>query len=501
MLRILLSFAILQCCFGAEPYFEIDVVDAATGRGVPLAEVEMVNHARFISDSAGRIAFSEPGAWGQSTFVTVRSDGYEFPKDGFGYPGTRVTPKPGGKVTLRLKRLNIAERLYRITGEGVYRDSVLLGETPPTREPVLNAQVLGQDSIQQAIYHGQIYWFWGDTLRLSYPLGNFRMSGATSALPSRGGIDPSLGVDLQYFTNTEGFCKGMFPIKPAGNLIWADGFMVLTNGGREQMIAHYVRLKGLGKLLGRGLAIYNDKTEEFDALAELKLEEPWRFPRGHPLRATDKGQNYFYFGDAFPNVRVAAETNAILNTNAYEAFSCLEQGSNAKDPSKVNRDENGRVLYRWTHDAPPVTPKMEADLIKRGLLKPEEARFTPLDAENGTPVVIHGGTVCWNEWRKRWILIGVQEFGVSYLGEIWYSEADSPVGPWRKARKVATHPHYSFYNPAQHPFFDQDGGRIIYFEGTYTAEFSGNKNPTPRYDYNQIMYRLDLADARLKDVQ
>src|SRR5262249_27780862 len=50
---------------------------------------------------------------------------------------------------------------------------------------------------------------------------------------------------------------------------------------------------------------------------------------------------------------------------------------------------------------------------------------------------------------------------------------------------------------AQHPFFDQDGGRRIYFEGTYTAEFSGSHEKTPRYDYNQIMYRLDLADPRL----
>ena len=47
------------------------------------------------------------------------------------------------------------------------------------------------------------------------------------------------------------------------------------------------------------------------------------------------------------------------------------------------------------------------------------------------------------------------------------------------------------------PYFDQDGGRTIYFEGTYTHTFSGNSDQTPRYDYNQIMYRLDLADPRL----
>jgi hypothetical protein len=60
-----------------------------------------------------------------------------------------------------------------------------------------------------------------------------------------------------------------------------------------------------------------------------------------------------------------------------------------------------------------------------------------------------------------------------------------------------SHENYNFYNPTQHPFFDQDGGRLIYFEGTYTASFSGAKEKTPRYDYNQIMYRLALDDARL----
>ena len=38
---------------------------------------------------------------------------------------------------------------------------------------------------------------------------------------------------------------------------------------------------------------------------------------------------------------------------------------------------------------------------------------------------------------------------------------------------------------------------MIYFEGTYTREFSDAPVATPRYNYNQLMYRLDLADPRL----
>src|SRR5258706_10684322 len=91
----------------------------------------------------------------------------------------------------------------------------------------------------------------------------------------------------------------------------------------------------------------------------------------------------------------------------------------------------------------------------------------------------------------------LKSFGPPALGECCYAEADTPLGPWVYARKVVTHDRYSFYNPKQHPMFDQDRGRRIFFEGTYTHTFSGNNEQTPRYDYNQIMYQLDLTDPRL----
>ena len=79
------------------------------------------------------------------------------------------------------------------------------------------------------------------------------------------------------------------------------------------------------------------------------------------------------------------------------------------------------------------------------------------------------------------------------------TEAPEIAGPWGAAVKVATHDRYTFYNPVQHAFFDQEGGKLIYFEGTYANTFSGNPEQTPRYDYNQIMYRLDLGDPRLTE--
>ncbi len=122
-----------------------------------------------------------------------------------------------------------------------------------------------------------------------------------------------------------------------------------------------------------------------------------------------------------------------------------------------------------------------------------------LYSETGKAVVPHNGTVYYNACRKRWIAIFCQRFGdTSALGEIWFAEADTPTGPWAYARKIVTHNKYSFYNPKHHPLFDKDHGRRIFFEGTYTHTFSGTpENATPRYDYNQIMYGLNLDDPHL----
>ena len=86
----------------------------------------------------------------------------------------------------------------------------------------------------------------------------------------------------------------------------------------------------------------------------------------------------------------------------------------------------------------------------------------------------------------------------SLLGEVWYAEAERPTGPFKIAVKVVTHEKQSFYNVCHHHFLDRDSGRFIHFEGTYTSDFSGNPNKTPRYEYNQIFYRLDLDSADLR---
>lgn len=483
-----------------QSYFAIQVVDDQTGRGVPLVELETVNHLRFVTDSAGRIALAEPGLMNQTVFFHVRSHGYAMPKDGFGYAGVRWKPIGGGSATVKIERRNIAERLYRATGEGIYRDSVLLGEPTPLAEPLLNAQVVGVDSVQAAVYRGQIHWFFGDTLRPAYPLGHFGTAGATSRLPGQGGLRPSEGIDFDYFRGDDGFSRPTCPWQ-SQHPVWIDGLLsVADEGGEQRLLAHYSIMKSLGERLEHGLAVFDDRTAAFQKVRVLDLAEAWQCPREHPVRVETEGGDFFYFLTPDALVRAPARYETLLAPANYEALSCLAPGGKAAD-APLDHDAGGQLRYRWTKDAPPVGQRAERELLRSGKIEPAEAHWRVVEADSGEPIQLHNGSLTWNRYLRRWLWLAVQSGGTSPLGEVWLASADSPEGPWRKARKIVSHEKYSFYNPAHLPFFDEQDGRIIYFMGTYSETFSGNPTATPRYDYNQIVYRLDLDDPRLTGIK
>jgi hypothetical protein len=191
-----------------------------------MVELLTTSAVPYYTDSNGLIAFYEPGLMDHKVFFSISGHGYEYHADGFGIRGIALQTTPGTTATLKIKRLNIAERLYRVTGQGIYRDTVLRGRKPPIDQPLLNGQVTGQDGILTALYRGRLYWLYGDTNKLSYALGNFQMTGATSDPPEK--IDPSVGVSLHYFTNKEGTIRPMVPMKGEG-VVWLSGLVVLPD--------------------------------------------------------------------------------------------------------------------------------------------------------------------------------------------------------------------------------------------------------------------------------
>ncbi|MBL9122414.1 MAG: hypothetical protein JNG90_02195 [Planctomycetaceae bacterium] len=497
---------------GAEPpggghsYFRIRVVDDQTGRGVPLVELKTVDNVKYYTDSAGLVAFDEPAQMNREVFFAVASHGYEMPADGFGIRGKILLTAPGGEAEIRIKRLNIAERLYRVTGAGIYRDTILAGGNAPLAEPLLNAQVVGSDSVQAAIFQGELWWFWGDTNRPKYPLGNFHVPGASSKLPTDGGLAPEVGVDLNYLVNEECFARATCQMEGDGPT-WIDALTVVPAAdGSEQMFAGYMKVRKLLEVYRRGIARWDAAAHKFVHAADIPLDAP-ALPHGHALRTRDGSAEYVSFGNPFPLTRVPATAEALLDLAQYENYTPLKEGTRLSDKQRergqvtsaqLDRTADGQLRWSWKRGTSYLDQRLERRLHSRGDLKPGEERLQLVDAGTKQPVRAHGGSVAWNPWRQRFVMICNQAEGKSSnLGEVWYAEAAELTGPWREARRIVSHDKYTFYNPRQHPYFANEDGRVIYFEGTYSTFFSGNTEQTPRYDYNQIMYRLDLADPRL----
>ena len=506
---IVLSTCLFSACVfsarafaDAKDYFRINVVDAATGRGVPLVELTTTNALHFYTDSNGIVALNEPELMGQKVYFHVKSHGYQYAADMFGNRGLALDVAAGKSAEIKLPRLNIAERLYRVTGAGIYRDSVLVDAPVPIQHPLINGLVMGQDTVEVTPYRGKIYWFWGDTDRVAYPLGNFHTSGATSLLPSKGGLKPESGVDLTYWVDENGFSKQMIPIEPGmGGPIWIGGLFTMQDGAQERLITHYSELDKSGKTARHGLAMFNDEKAVFEPWKPYELNAPL-FIDGHPFRARNEGKNFLYFPTtgtgSFPLARAGDAMQAIADAKNYQAFSCLQTGARyEKENTRLERDADGKLVYSWKTGTAPLSYDQERELVKAGKMQAGEALIQLRDVETGQEFHPHGGSTYWNSYLGRWVMLVSQSFGPSFLGELWFAEADTPVGPWTYARKIVTHDKYTFYNPTQHPFFDQDNGKTIYFEGTYTNTYSGNDEKTPRYNYNQMMYRLSLDDALL----
>lgn len=496
----LLAIPLLLAAAG--DYFGIQVVDEQTGRGVPLVELKTVSGVSYFTDSAGWIAVNDPELLGQNTYFHISSHGYEYPADGFGFRGKALLVKAGEAATIKLPRKNVAERLYRSTGSGIYRDSVLLGKPVPVEHPLSNAQVQGSDSIQFAEYRGRLHWFWGDTNLAKYPLGLFGMPGATSPLPAESQLDIEQGINYRYFTDDKGAARNTAAM-PGDGPTWVSGVTVVRDKhGQEQMLAGYTKIRGQLEVYRRGLCRWNDEKNAFDDLGTVAEDAPL-FPIGHPLRVKEGDREWIYYCEPLPTLRVPATAESVLDVKQYEAYTCLKAGTRKRGKQyrdeDFDRDDQGKLRWIWKKDAPQFDPTEEVRWLKSKGIDLEHSQLQVYDAASRAYITPHRGNVAWNEHRRRWTFLFGQINGQSSLiGEVWYAEADALTGPWQHAVKIVTHQKYDFYNPRQHPVFQKENGRIIFFEGTYTHTFAGNPRPTPRYDYNQIMYKLDLSDSRLK---
>ncbi|MBI5388280.1 MAG: hypothetical protein HZA90_26750 [Verrucomicrobia bacterium] len=431
----------------------IEVVEKGSGWPVPLVELRTTHQVRFVTDNSGVIAFDLPELMGRETWFDVIGYGYERPKDGFGYRGVRLKPEPGKTLKVEVNRTILAKRLGRLTGGGLFAESQKTGRELDGRE----SGVLGCDSVQNAVHRGRLFWAWGDTTMPHYPLGLFDMSSATTAVQPLTSFEPPLRLKLDYFTDAKGTPRGVAKM-PGSGPTWVSGYVSLPDKtGTPRLVGTYVKIKPPMDAYERGLCVWNEATSSFEQHRVLwtKSEatpKPPLAPDGHPAFWKDaQGNEWVLFGNPLPNLRCPATFEAWQDSAKWEALKAQESLTSATD---------------------------------------------------GKPVKPHTGSIAWNAFRQRWVTIFMEAFGKpSAFGELWYAEAAAPTGPWGPAVKVLSHDNYTFYNPRLHPEFTPDGSPILIFEGTYTMQFANHPHPTPRYDYNQLLYRLDLDDPALQAAQ
>ncbi|MGN6543891.1 MAG: hypothetical protein ACTHK7_02495 [Aureliella sp.] len=431
------------------PLFRIEVRDAENDWPVPLVELRTVHNVRFVTDNAGVIAFDLPECFDREIFFYVSSHGYEVPADGFGYRGVRLTPRAGGTHVIKVQRQMIAKRLGRLSGAGLFAEAQRFGERASWKE----GPVMGYDSVQMTLFGGRPFWNWGDTSVAHYPLGNFNMTGATTAGRPVEQLKPPIEPHYDYFLDEGGRPKGMAPI-PGKGPTWLTGYAALPDaGGREHLVALYHKIEPPLATYELGLCEWDEQQKVFAVLRKLWSKsdgepEPDPLPRGHAVRTRDPdGREWLLLGDPFPKFRCLA---------TYEAW---------RDPEQ------------W-----------------QAVASPDDLQ----DADSEASVRPHSGSIAWSAYRRRWVSVFMQQFGKpSAFGELWYAEAGAPTGPWGPATKVLTHANYTFYNPRLWGELATADSPVLLFEGTYTEQFAKNPVATPRYDYNQILYRLDLDDPKL----
>ena len=408
-----------------------------------------VNELRFVSDNAGIIAFDAPEFMGRETWLFIEGPGYGVPPDGFGYRGVRITPQPGATLKIEVRREQVAKRLGRLTGAGLFGEAQRFGEFSEWTE----SGVLGSDSVQIARYRDRVYWLWGDTNLSHYPLGRFHMTGATTEGAPIGETAPPVRPRFRYWRGDDGLPRNTSEM-PGSGPTWVSGFVALPDAaGRERLVGTYVKIQAPLTEYEIGLCVWDDDRNRFvghRVLWERGTGEPRPVvPDGHPaFWMNEQGERELLLGDPFPRLRLPAN---------FESWN---------DPTQ------------WI---------------------PIEARESATRRDGGGSVRAHRGSIAWSAYREKWVTVFTELGGTpSHLGELWYAEAATPFGPWINAIRVVSHENYTVYNPRIHAETRDPASPVLLFEATYTKSFANRPHPTARQDYNQVLYRLDLDDPAFR---
>ncbi len=430
-----------NCAFGAftpKRPFRVECIDAENGWPVPGVQLTTSAGHRFVSDNAGVVAIGEPDYYGRSMTFSVTGHGY---RPSSGASSVTLSVKAGGEAKVELARQYRAMRLGRIGGGGLFGESMKVGERLDEPE---DGEV-GRDSVQVKPYGDKLFWLWGDTNVRSYPLGVFNTTASYTANPPFSAWVPPVAPKYANFKNSDGNIRGVID-QPWGGLMWIFGLVDLKDKkGNAKLGGAWTCVSGNNANSSgscNGLCTWNPDTEKFDITRVLNssTNSCSMFPDGNNMKWTDeKGKKWILFGGPYPWLKIPDSYESWCNPDTWEKLSYSSRAATCKGSTTST-----------------VTPK--------------------------------GGQMMWNAAIGKYVAIFYLDLD---FGGLWYAEADSPFGPWYNAEKVCQMDNYNFYNPVVHAESDPTKPYLI-FEATYTDAFVGQPDPTARWNYTQVLYRLNL---------
>jgi hypothetical protein len=210
------------------------------------------------------------------------------------------------------------------------------------------------------------------------------------------------------------------------------------------------------------LAELNPTTSVFDFVSDF--EAAATLPAGKSVVVASASGSYAYWDNP---VRFPATVDGVTNTDLYEVFTAY--GASASTTPTLAQNADGTLNYAWLKGGKAVTHD-EIEAAHVALDQELDGHLTDVvtgahvQVANGSSNSAFSSSQMWNDYRKRFSAIIQEEYGQTFLGESWYAEADTPLGP---------------------------------FDATYTKTYSSAPVATPRCDYNEMMYRIDLDDAEM----
>ncbi len=501
--------------YGPTQRVDVKVLDDVSGVPLPGAVLTRLDkRSVYVSDNKGMVALHEQDRQNLVTQFKVEAPGYQ----SIASQGINLTPGASEQaIELVPQAEQVAQRLYRMTGVGLERETHLLGTAAPspTDTKLINADVLGQDGPMATLYTKagsteKVFWTFGDTRHPNHDNDNLAGSGATSdKIPT----DLNTSLPLTYYkTDTvPGFARERSVVakadfSPTINAArWPFGLSTIDN--RLYTWVTIVNTSGTPwTFYPIAVGVFDDATNRFTKLGEIPHESDatnpnFTTPGEHSFKVKEGATEYLHSGGFMQRsngvketlIRVRAAQDALIPSTTFPKGE-YEEYTPYKADGTVDRP-SGRPIYAWKK-------QINDPVLNTGLNADERlvGQMRVLGGAGGStgPILQHKSTRQFNTYRNRYVNV-FNQWGSS--SSMYYSEADTPVGPWAWGRRIVnqaanTNPPsrgFDLYNPHLLPFYGQ--GKTLYFAAVFAHAFANTWEPIPRYDYNVVMNRLKLTDA------